>query len=296
MRVPDNLSYSNAIQYMTDAKAKLDKLANRAATTKNFQNSSDDPSLVSSSLALRSSVVASDGYISSSNNAQSWMDDTESAFSLMNDQITTANTLMLSAVSDTTDATSRTNDYSVQITQILNQAISIANTAYNDNYLFAGTQINSKPFTLAADGSSVISNVDTSGAMKRNIAPGVTITINTDGTAAFNSFFNALILAKHGLETNNATEMNSALSQINSSLSTMNQYRTNNAAILRQVGTNIDHLTTTQNELKGLLSIKEDANMAEAISTYNLQQTTYQTVLDVCSRAISVTNLFDALT
>lgn len=75
----------------------------------------------------------------------------------------------------------------------------------------------------------------------------------------------------------------------------MNQHRTNNAAILRQIKTGIEHLTATQNELKGLLSIKEDANMAEAISMFNLQQTTYQTVLDVSSRAISALNLFDVL-
>ncbi|MDP3721167.1 MAG: hypothetical protein Q8R09_01790, partial [Anaerolineaceae bacterium] len=101
--------------------------------------------------------------------------------------------------------------------------------------------------------------------------------------------------AKHGLETNDMTEMNNALSNINSALTEMNVSRTNNAAILRQIKTSNEHLTITQNELKGLLSIKEDANMAEAISMFNLQQTTYQTVLEICSRSISALNLFDTL-
>ncbi len=295
MRVPESLSYNNAIRYMNDAKSKLEKLGEVVSSTKNFQTSSDDPSLVSTSLVLRSSIVASNGYISSSENAQTWMENTESAFKLMNDLMSDANTIMLKSLSDTVGADARRDDYAVQITQILNQAISIANTSYNDNYLFAGTHITTKPFSLAADGSVVEAATATSGVMKRDLAPGINVAINTDGTAAFNSFFDALILAKHGLENNDSTEMTTALANISASVTNMNQYRTNNSAILRQIGTNLDHLTTTQKELKSLLSIKEDANMAEAISMFNLQQTTYQTVLDVSSRAISALSLFDVL-
>lgn len=294
MRVPDSMTYNNAIRYMNDSKAKLDKLAERATTFKNFSNSSDDPSLVSSALVLRSSILVSSGYISTGTNAQAWMENNETSFNLMNDLIGQANTIMLKGVSDTVGATERANDYAVQITQILNQAISVGNSSYNDTYLFSGNSVKTKPFELAADGS-VVNYAGDSGVMKRDLAPGVAVTINTDGIAAFNPFFDALILAKHGLETNDMTEMNNALSNINSALTAMNVSRTNNAAILRQIKTSNEHLTTTQNELKGLLSIKEDANMAEAISMFNLQETTYQTVLEVCSRSISALNLFDTL-
>lgn len=297
MRVPDNMTYSNAIRYMNDSKAKLDQLAERATTFKNFSNSSDDPSLVSSALVLRSSIMVSQGYISTGQTAQSWMENNETSFDLMNDLITQANTIMLAGASDTVGASERANDYAVQITQLLNQAISIGNTSYNDTYLFSGNSVKTKPFELATalDSSLSVTYAGDTGVMKRDLAPGVAISINSDGQAAFSSFFNALVVAKHGLETNNATEMNTALANINTALTTMNVSRTNNAAVLRQIKTNNEHLTTTQKELKGLLSIKEDANMAEAISMFNLQQTTYQTVLDVCSRSISALNLFDVL-
>lgn len=294
MRVPDNMTYRNAIRYMNESKAKLDQLSEKATTFKNFSNSSDDPSTVSSALVLRSSIQVSSGYIATGTNAQAWMESNENSFNLMNDLISQANTIMLKGISDTVGADERVNDYAVQITQLLNQAISIGNMSYNDTYLFSGNSVKTKPFELSEDGTVVDYAGDT-GTMKRDLAPGVAITINTNGTAAFNPFFDALILAKHGLETNDATEMNTALANINSALTTMNASRTNNAAILRQIKTSNEHLTTTQNELKGLLSIKEDANMAEAISMFNLQQTTYQTVLEVCSRSISALNLFDVL-
>jgi flagellar hook-associated protein 3 FlgL len=294
MRVPDSMTYNNAIRYMNQSKAKLDKYAERASTFKNFANSSDDPSLVSSALVLRSSILVSSGYISTGTTSQAWMENNETSFNLMNDLIGQANTIMLNAVTDTVGATERANDFAVQITQILNQAISIGNTSYNDTYLFSGNSVKTKPFELAADGTTVNYAGDT-GTMKRDLAPGVAVTINTNGVTAFNTFFDALILAKHGLETNDMTEMNNALSSINTALTDMNVSRTNNAAILRQIKTSNEHLTITQNELKGLLSIKEDANMAEAISMFNLQQTTYQTVLEICSRSISALNLFDTL-
>lgn len=297
MRVPDSMTYNKAIRYMNDSKAKLDQLAETATTFKNFSNSSDDPSLVSSALVLRSSIMVSKGYIASGTNSQAWMENNETSFNLMNDLIGQANTIMLKGTSDTVGATERANDYAVQIGQLLNQAISIANTSFNDNYQFSGNAVKTKPYNLvtALDGSITVSYAGDSGTMKRDLAPGVSVTINTDGQAAFKPFFDALILAKHGLETNDSTEMSTALSDVNTALTTMNVSRTNNAAILRQIKTSNEHLTTTQNELKGLLSIKEDANMAEAISMFNLQQTTYQTVLDVCSRSISASNLFDAL-
>lgn len=294
MRVPDSMSYNNAIRYMNEAKAKLDQLGERASSMKNFQTASDDPSLVSSALVLRSSIIASNGYITTSQNTKAWMETNEMAFNSMNDLIGQANTVMLKAATETVSASERANDYAVQIGQMLIQAISVANTSYNGNYLFAGNQVNTKPFELAADELSVDYSGD-SGSMKRDLAPGVTIGMNSDGVGAFNPFFDALILAKHGLETNDLTEINTALADINAALTAMNQHRTNNAAILRQIKTGIEHLNATQNELKGLLSIKEDANMAEAISMFNLQQTTYQTVLDVSSRAISALNLFDVL-
>lgn len=316
MRVPDSMTYNNAIRYMNDSKAKLDQLAERATSFKNFSNSSDNPSLVSSALVLRSSIVVSNGYITTGTNSQSWMENNETSFNLMNDLIGQANTIMLKGVSDTVGASDRANDFAVQITQLLNQAVSIANTSYNDNFLFSGNSVKTKPFSLESfivepDGTETIVEDGTAegldevflrvnyagdnSKMNRDLAPGVVVSINTNGQTAFQPFFDALILAKHGLETNDSSEMSTALSNINAALTTMNVSRTNNGAILRQIKTSNEHLTTTQKELKGLLSIKEDANMAEAISMFNLQQTTYQTVLDVCSRSISALNLFDVL-
>lgn len=294
MRVPDSLTYNKAIRYMNEAKGKLDNLSAKVSSTKNFQNSSDDPSLVSASLVLRSSVQVSEGYIKASQNTQSWMENSEIAYGLMNDLFTESNSIMLKGLSDSMGASERANDLAIQIGQILNQAISIANTSVNDNYIFAGHQVKTKPFSLAADGSTVDYSGD-SGQMKRDLAPGVTITMNSDGETALTPFFDALILAKSGLETNNRVDMNTALSDINSALATMNQSRLNNGALLRQVKTGIEHLESTKLELKSLLSIKEDANMAEAISMFNLQETTYKTVLEVGSRTISSLNLFDIL-
>lgn len=294
MRVPDSMIYNNAIRYMNEAKAKLDQLSTKVASNKNFQNSSDDPSLVSAALVLRSSIQISDGYIKTSQNTQAWMENSETAYSLMNDLFTQSNAIMLKGLSDTVGNSERVHDFAIQIDRILDQAISIANTSYNDNYIFAGYQVKTKPYSIAAGGSVVIYGGD-NGQMKRDLAPGITVTMNSDGVGAFNPFFDALILAKHGLETNNRVEMNTALTNINSALTVMIQSRSNNGALLRQVKTGVEHLENTKLELKSLLSIKEDANMAEAISMFNIQQTTYQTVLEVGSRAISALNLFDVL-
>jgi flagellar hook-associated protein 3 FlgL len=70
---------------------------------------------------------------------------------------------------------------------------------------------------------------------------------------------------------------------------------TANGARQRQVQAASEQMEKTHIEIKSLLSQKEDANLAEAISSMRYQETVYQTVLEVGSRAVAAMSLFDYL-
>jgi flagellin-like hook-associated protein FlgL len=89
--------------------------------------------------------------------------------------------------------------------------------------------------------------------------------------------------------------METVLTSLQTSLDTVDQYRTSNGARLRQVDSAAGFLETMKIETQGLLSKNEDINLAEGIAQLANQETTYNAVLEVSQRAISALSLFDYL-
>jgi flagellin-like hook-associated protein FlgL len=89
--------------------------------------------------------------------------------------------------------------------------------------------------------------------------------------------------------------LEASLTDIAAAQDEIGNLRSTNGARMRQVDSAINYLEKSNLTLKGLLSEKEDVNMAEAIANLTNQETTYQAVLEVGQRAISALNLFDLL-
>jgi flagellar hook-associated protein 3 FlgL len=147
-----------------------------------------------------------------------------------------------------------------------------------------------------ADGLyDVVNYQGDAGVMLRNIGPGQAITQNVDGNAALSPLFSAMISARDALNSNNTANLQAAAAALQAAIRNVSDAATVNGARQRQVRLSQDRLEKAQIELKSLLSQKEDANMAEVISSLRHQETVYQTVLEVGHRAISALSLFDML-
>ena len=174
---------------------------------------------------------------------------------------------------------------------MINQALDIGNTSNNGQYIFGGYQTDKKPFTLT-DPNTVTYNGD-ANVMRRAIGPSQSVSQNIPGDFAFYPLFKSLIDARNSLQSNNTAALRTALGAIQSSLTIVGENRTSNGARQRQVQSTMDYLDKVSTEVKGLLTTKEDVNMAEAIMLLRGQETAYQSVIEVSQRAISAFNLFD---
>ena len=142
-------------------------------------------------------------------------------------------------------------------------------------------------------------------ARQRSISPDQSVGMNVRGDQAILGFLQNLSQAFNALKQNNIRDtgdpltdpltLQSTLTGLQSSLKTMDEYRTSNGARLRQVESTASFLETVKLETKSLLSKNEDTNLAEGIAQLTNQQTTYQAVLEVSQRAISALSLFDYL-
>ena len=190
---------------------------------------------------------------------------------------------------------------------LLNQAIELGNTSVNDQFIFAGYQVKSKPFELVDDTTTlpdykgdpftpkIVNYLGDQGVMQRSLGPDQSVTLNVRGDQALEEFFQNLVLAGNALNQNDTAALQTGLGDLRTSLDTMGQYRTSNGARLRQVDAASNFLETMKIETQSLLSKNEDLNMAEGIAQLSNQETTYNAVLEVSKRAISALSLFDYL-
>lgn len=307
MRITNRLIVDNAIHNMSDNLEKMSKLQSRVATGKQFQNASEDPARASVSLSLRSRLSTLDSYSDTADISKDWMTASDNAFDQMENVAVRAQNLILRGLNDSLSASERATTVATEMQDLLNQAVEVGNTSVNNQFIFAGYQVNHKAFELVDSATpltdykgtaftpKVVNYLGDQGMMQRNLGPDQSITLNVRGDQAFAGFLQNLAAASNALMQNDTTSLQTILGNLKSSMDVMDQYRTSNGARLRQVESASNFLDTMKIETKSLLSKNEDINMAEGIALLANQQTTYDAVLEVSQRAISALSLFDYL-
>jgi len=315
MRITNLMIVDNAIQNMADNLEKTSKLRTRVSTLKQFQNVSDDPARASASLSLRSSLRTLESYSDTASVTQNWMTASDNALNQLEEISIRASDLVLRGLNDSFSGSERAVAMGTEMKSLIDKAIEIGNTSVNGKFIFSGYQVNQKAFELVDSPTTIVDYLGNTvtpkvvnylgdqGSMQRNLGPDQSVNLNVRGDQAILGFIQNLVLASNALTQNNVHNTNnpvtdpltlqSSLTGLQSSLTTINQFRTSNGAKLRQVETASSFLETVKIETKSLLSQKEDTNLAEGIALLTNQQTTYQAVLEVSQRAISALSLFD---
>ncbi len=295
MRVSDRMISNQMIKYMNDTQAKKDALSLQVASGKLYENASDNPADVSAAMTIKSTLQTGKTYLENANRIDGWMDTSDQAFSQMSSLMIRATTLIQSGLSDTLSADERATSLAPEMSGILDEALDIANTTYLDQYIFSGYQVNTKPYEIDPTDSSQVLYHGDDGLMQHDIGTGQTVTTNVNSSSSMQAMFNAIIRARNALLSDDRTELEAALTDINNAQDTVGDLQATNGARMRQVDNAITYLEKSNLTLKSLLSEKEDVNMAEAIVNLTNMETTYEAVLEVGQRAISSLNLFDLL-
>ncbi len=292
MRVTSRMMVEDSIQYMNDSLERLSQLQTRVASGKMIQTPADDPTVAVAGLSLRSTLQSNQAYIDTGYVVRDWLTATELALKEAVDLGRNAQTLASAGVSDTFSADERLA-LADDIDAMLQHLTGVGNSVHKGKYLFAGFKVTTEPFTYT--GAGVTNNLaSTADQMQLSIAPGQTLTINTDGNAVFTPLFGALTNVRDALRANDRTALEPALSTLATAVEGAIAARTTNGARQRQLDTEMDRLDQLKTALKSLLSNKEDANLAESISMLKQQETVYQAVLQAGARAVTPT-LFDFL-
>lgn len=293
MRITHRLMSENTLSNLNDIRERMADLQNQIASGKRYQVPSDNPAVAGQTMQLRSQYGMAQTYLDIAQATDEWLSANELAFSQLIDIGTRALKLGYDGVSDTQGTTQR-KAFADELSALLQQAVDVGNSTHKDNYIFSGHKILNQPFTLV-DPNTVVYNGD-QGNFGLKVSPGTTIAANIPGDV-IKPFFDALIELRNALQEEpfDRDRLTAAIANLSTNMETLKTWRSTNGTRQREVRSQIDFLTRAKTELQSLLSQKEDANVAEAISMLRNQETAYQAALEVTRRAISVTSLFDLL-
>lgn len=163
MRIATSTMFAQQTASIDNLVAQQLKYSNELTTGKALSQPSDDPAHVAQDLDLRNQIALGNDTVTNLANINGQMTATDGAMSSLVSVLQGARSLAVQGASDTMTAAQQ-KSLGDQVNQLLNEAIGLANTQYDGQYVFGGTaSLGKKP--VVATGSPV-SGVTFSGNMQ----------------------------------------------------------------------------------------------------------------------------------
>lgn len=285
---------------LSQIQQRLQTAQTQLTTGLQINNVSDAPSEIADIWQLNSELDQTQQTQTNLGQVATEVNTAQSALQSAVTLVEQAETYGTEGASDTSTATTRT-ELANEMGSILQQLVSTANTTVEGRYIFAGDTDQTTPYTVdltqnppvsAYQGSA--STREVQGADGTAFPVALTAQQIFDSSNAQTNVFTSISTLMQGLQTNNDTTINSALADVQSSDTYLNQQ-------LAFYGTVQDRVTSAQTfgqnytlQLQTQLSGVQDANEAADITNLTQAQTQLQAALQ-SEAQLPKTTLFDFL-
>jgi len=275
MRVSNNLLSNTVMGNMQRNLEKLFELQNSASSGKKINKPSDDPAGAAKLINYNSAISKAEQYQRNIGNGAAFLNATETAVSSTQDILMRAKELALYARSETNSAADR-NFMAKEVEQLYQQVRQIANSKYDNRYIFAGLSTDVAPYN---DAGSYTGTASPYGYFDLEIDAGNTISINMPGYAVYGSatdgtdILAALSDLKTAMESNDSVAIEGAMTELDDGMDQVNNALANIGARLNRLENAKNHFDKLQLDLAKYKSDTEDADITNILSQLALQQT-----------------------
>jgi flagellar hook-associated protein 3 FlgL len=287
MRITQSGTTTRYLNDINNARENIVELQTQTATGKRVSKPSDDPQAMSSILRLKSMLASNTQYTTNTGNALTMMETTSSTLDSFTSILSDVKSLVVRASSSSTGSTELAT-YASSIDQYLDETLNLANTKYNGKYVFAGTNSQQQPFTLAADRSSVSANANgITGSINLPIAEGLSQITNLDGQQAFggSTIFNVLISLRNSLASGSAPSATDAQA-LDDAYSYVTGQSSKAGMIVSQLTNNQISLAAQNTQLQSMLSDQQDTDVATAITKEKSAETNLEAALQITAQTL----------
>jgi flagellar hook-associated protein 3 FlgL len=256
---------------------------------------SDNPDAAAQVVLTHNQSSEDDQFLTNLSTLQSRFQVADSALS----NVTTALTQALSLGTEGANGTLNDADrqsVAAEVQGIQQQLVSLGNTTYQGTYLFAGTAVNTQPFTLNSATGAVTYNGNT-GTTTTQLYNRNSIAANVPGSQLFQnasgSVFTSIQDLVTALQTN--TNIGAAVTEVQNAISTVGTQRVFYGNALNQISSAEDYLNQDQVNLSTQENSLIGANLADAATNLAQAQTDEEATLAASSHILDLPNLLDYL-
>ena len=307
MRVTSNTFSNELVRHLGSLASSQGRLQSQAATGQRIVSVEDDPSSMGRVLNLQAESSAVAQY---QRNIQNQRQIGEATYGVIQGLKRVSDRAgEIATLADGLKSPEEMTTYAAEITQLLRQAVQLANTKNNGQYLFAGTRSDQPPFALsdAADGrvASVAYNGNTS-LPQTEIAAGVTLTAHTlganlagggprgliaDDRVGADLFSHLISLQDHLLAGDSAAVAATDLGLLRQDEENLLFHIASNGSIQARLEASDAMAEVRSSSIGKSLSMERDADLAETLVRLSQTQTAYQAALQTSASILNLSLL-----
>lgn len=296
MRIATSTFPDSFIYNTNQLQAQQNLLEGQASSGLLFTQAQDNPGGMSQALDVQADASANTQYQTNISQLQDSATTSYNALNSLQSLIAQASSIAAGASGASSSQTLQSD--ATEIGGIIQQALQLANTQDSQgNYIFAGTNVTTPPFSATTDANGNVTSVAYQGntsVAQSEIAPGVTVSAQTLGSNTAGTgprglitdsrygadLFNHLISLQNDLSSGNTTAVNTTDTQALSKDEDNIAYQVGSNGVVQSSLTNANSLETQQGtNLSQQMSNLTSANLATTLTQLQQVQTSYQAAL-----------------
>jgi flagellar hook-associated protein 3 FlgL len=302
MRVDPNY-VSNLATALNQSQANEQQLTAELSSGVSISSLSQNPTASGQNVLLLNQIQRDDSFTRSSNLVTGQLQVADSTLGSVVSELTQAISLATSANNGTMNS-SDVKSIGNQISGILNEVQSLANTNYQGQYIFAGGQTSTSPFTTSTASSPAVTAYQGDEDVNYLETPnGQKIQLNVPGSQIFldsgaNSVFGALnsLVADYSSGTVNTEQVVSDTEALGTAMNYVSQQRVTIDNSLTQLTAASEAVTSDQTQLTTAQTDLMQADIAQVSTQLSLSETQQTALEDVIAQLDSQSNsLFSKL-
>lgn len=294
--------YFDTLTASLDASTNLENtLTTELSSGLRVTSLQDDPVAAGQSALLASSISKDDTFVQTASGETSAMQVADSTLAEVVTQLTSAISIAVGGNSGTVNANNAAA-IAQQLSGIRDQVLSLANTSYQGQHLFAGSQGSVQPFTLNTSASpATVTYAGDANIQYIQTPSGQSIQTNLPGSSLFGSgssgIFGALtnLIADFSSGTPVSSTLTTDTAALTSALGQMSSQRATLDSSLSRLLSTSSYIQTQQTELTVAQGNLVSADPAKIASQLSSAETQHQALLSVMSALATSQNLFDKI-
>ena len=295
MRVTQGMMVRGFLKNLSQDVSMIDRYSTQLGTGKKVSRPSDDPSTTSLQMRLHSELRRIEQYRENVGSGITWLENTDAALEEAGAVLHRLRDLAMQGANGTL-AQESLDALADEVNGLVNHLVQVGNTKVGGKYIFAGTRTMVPPLHAVRDASTdrvigVLYKGD-SGSVEYEVSGDATVKVNTAASEVFLDVIDAAVRLRGRLLAGDSFAVgNESLEELDAANDLVLRHRSIVGAKMNRFELTENRLGETAINAERLLSNVESIDIAEVVMKLRLQETVYESLLNVGSRVIQPTLL-----